>query len=173
MHWAFRGATLRKLLEITTGRHPFQVAIVAACPLASLAIIVSGNHPPSLDAALPPPLADVWLYALALGGIGAQVGAYWPGELDNGLILEFGGVALLGSMLTIYASSLILVQGGQAIGAASFLLSIAVAGWWRAGQILRDVRKVWRAQQEGLTATVRVLIGPEHPDDSPAGPGAP
>lgn len=158
---------MRKLLEITTGRHPFQVAVVAACPLASLAILASGEHPPSLDLTLPRPMADVWLVTLAVSGIAAQVGAYWRGELDTGLLVEGAGVALMASMLTIYATALLLVQGPTGFGAAGFLAALAVAGWWRAGQAWRDTRKVWRAQREGLTANVRLLADP----DSPAGPG--
>lgn len=160
---------MRKLLEITTGRHPFQVAVVAACPLAAVAILATGEYPPSLEAALPRPFGDVWLWGLALGGISAQAGAYWRGDLDNGLVIECGGVALMASMLTIYASALILVQGAHAVAAAGFLAGIAVAGWWRAGQIIADVRKVWRAQREGLTADVRVLTERDH--RPPAGPG--
>ena len=152
---------MRKLLEITTGRHPFQVATVAACPLAAVAIIATGNHPSSLDAALPPPLADVWLVVLAVSGLGAQAGAFWPGELDTGLLVEGGGIAVLASMLTIYASALFIVNGTTAIGPGAFLLALAVAAWWRAAQIVRDVRKVWRAQREGLTADVRALADPD------------
>lgn len=161
---------MRKLLEITTGRHPFQVAVVAACPLASLAIIITGNHPPSLDAALPPPLADLWLYALAAGGVAAQVGAFWNGELDTGLITEGGGVAVLGSMLTVYVAALFLVNGTAALGSGAFILSLAVAAWWRSAQISHDVRKVWRAQREGLTTNVRTLIDPGPGTGSESGP---
>lgn len=160
MTGAFRGERVRKLLEITTGRHPFQVATVAACPLSAIAIMITGDHPASLDAALPRPFADVWLVILAAGGVVATVGAYWTGDLDTGLITEGAGVALLASMLTIYAAALFLVNGGAGLGAGSFLLAIAVAGWWRAGQTVRDVIKVWRAQREGLTANVRTLIDP-------------
>lgn len=141
---------------------------MAACPLAAIAIIATGNHPPSLDAALPPPLADVWLVALAVSGLTAQAGAFWPGDLDTGLITEGGGIAVLASMLTIYAAALFLVNGGAALGPGAFMLALSVAGWWRAGQIAHDVRKVWRAQREGLTANVRTLLDP----GPSAGPGA-
>lgn len=163
---------MRKLLEITTGRHPFQVATVAACPLAALAILITREHPPSLDAALPPPLADMWLVALAAGGVTGLVGAYWPRELDTGLLTEGSGVALLASMLTIYATALFLVNGSAAVASGAFLLAIAVAGWWRAAQIIADVRKVWRAQAEGLTSSVRILSDPGR-RPTVDGPGAP
>lgn len=162
---------MRKLLEITTGRHPFQVATVTASPLAALAVLISGKFPPSLDAALPGPFAEVWLGGLALSGIVTHVGVYWRGDLDTGLLVEGGGLSLMASMLTIYASALLLVQGGTGFAAAAFLGSIAVAGWWRAVQVGLDVRKVWRAQREGVTARVRVLADPDHPD-TPPGPGA-
>lgn len=151
---------MRKLLEITTGRHPFQVATVMACPLASIAIMITGEHPASLDAALPPPLADLWLVALAVSGVGATIGAYWPGDLDTGLLVECGGMSILASMLTIYAAALFWVNGSAALGPGSFILAISLAAVWRAVQLAHDVRKVWRAQREGLTANVRTLIDP-------------
>lgn len=140
---------------------------MAACPLVSVAVMVTGAHPPSLDAALPSPLGDFWLATLALSGVVTTVGAFWPWDLDTGLLTEGGGVALLASMLTIYAAALFLVNGGAALGAGAFMIGIAVAGWWRAGQIVRDVRKVWRAQRAGITANVPALIDPDT-----AGPGA-
>lgn len=157
---------MRKLLEITTGRHPFQVATVAACPVASLAVLLTGNHPPSLDAALPDPFTDAWLLLLAGGGITATAGAYWPGDLDTGLIVEAGGMSALAAMLTIYVGAMFLVSGPDALAAGGFLTAIAAAGWWRIGQLARDLRKVWRAQREGLTETVRVLLDPPPDDDA-------
>lgn len=158
---------MRKLLEITTGRHPFQVAVIAACPVISAAILITGKSPPSLAAALPAQYDEVWLAALAVGGVGALTGAYWRGELDNGLLIEGSGVSAIGAMVTVYAAALLVVQGATAIGPATFLAAIGVACWWRAMQIARDVRKVWRAQSDGLTETVKLLTDP----DDPARPG--
>lgn len=160
---------MRKLLEITTGRHPFQVATVAACPLSAIAILVTNEHPPSLDLALPPPLADVWLFCLAASGVVALTGAYWTGKLDTGLLTEGGGVAVLASALTTYGAALFVVNGGNAIGAGAFLLAIAVAGWWRTVQIVVDVRKVWRAQRAGITAAPVRLVDPGPTGGAPGG----
>jgi hypothetical protein len=154
---------VRKLLEIGSGRHPFQVLTAVACPLVAAAVLISGQAPRSLDEALPGNLKDIWLIGLAVAGIVTNFGAYWRWELDTGLIVEGGGIALLGSMLTIYVAALFLVSGAAAAAAGGFILMLALGAWWRAGQIVRDVRKVWRAQREGLTAQVRLMADPDAP----------
>ncbi len=162
---------MRKLLEITTGRHPFQVAVVAACPVTATAVLVSGELPPSLATALPG-LGNVWLGILLAGGVTAQVGAYWRGRLDTGLIIEAGGMCLLAAMLTVYVCALIWINGAAAVAPAAFMGGMSVAAWWRIMQLANDVRKVWRARAEGLTSTVRVLRDPG-PPAAPTTPGTP
>ena len=155
---------MRKMLEITTGRHPYQVMTAAAGPIAALAIAFTASPPASLVRALPHPWTEAWLALLAIGGIVTLVGSYGRGELDNMLITEAGGVALYASMLTIYAAALFLVSGGNAAAAGGFLTALAVAGWWRVAQIIRDVRKVWAAIAAGACTQVEALADPDVPD---------
>jgi hypothetical protein len=165
------GTTMRRLLEIRSGRHPFQVLVVSACPLAAVAVLATGRFPPSLVAALPHPFADLWLALLATSGVITLLGTYWRGDLDNGLLIEGGGMTMLAAMLNIYVAALFVVSGSAAVAAGAFLGALGAAGWWRAWQIGVDVRKVWRAQRDGLTANVRVLIEP--PERPAPGTGAP
>lgn len=160
---------MRKLLEITTGRHPFQVLTAAAGPIAALSIAVGGSPPASLIRALPHPWTEFWLALLAIGGIVTLVGAYGRGDLDNMLITEAGGVALYASMITIYAAALFLVSGANAAAAGGFLAALAGAGWWRVGQIIRDVRKVWQAVAAGACTQVEALADPDDPEPGPPG----
>ncbi len=156
---------VRKLLEITTGRHPYQVLTAAAGPLAATVIAVGGSPPASLILALPHPWTEFWLALLAVGGIVTLVGAYGRGDLDNMLITEAGGVALYTSMITIYAAALFLSAGLAAAAAGGFLTALAAAGWWRVGQIVNDVRKVWAARAAGsCTAQVELLTDPDDPE---------
>lgn len=156
---------MRKLLEITTGRHPYQVLTAAAGPLSAIAIAITSSPPASLVRALPHPWTEFWLALLAVGGIVTLVGAYGRGDLDNMLITEAGGVALYASMITIYAAALFVSSGANAAAAGGFLTALAVAGWWRVGQIIRDVRRVWAAIAAGsCTEQVEVLTDPDDPD---------
>lgn len=157
------------MLEITTGRHPYQVLTAAAGPLAALVIAVGGSPPLSLVTALPHPWTEFWLALLAVGGIVTLVGSYAHGELDNMLITEAGGVALYASMITIYAAALFLVSGMNAAAAGGFLTALAIAGWWRVGQIIRDVRKVWAAVAAGACTQVEALADPDDPDTGRSG----
>lgn len=142
---------MRRLLEITTGRHPYQVLVAVTGPLCALAITITGSTPVSLSRALPHPYTEFWLALLAIGGCVTLIGAYGRGELDNMLIVEAGGVALFSSMISIYVGALFIVAGTGAATAGGFMGALALAGWWRVGQIIRDVRKVWAALAAGIT----------------------
>jgi hypothetical protein len=160
---------VRKLLEIRSGRHPFQVATAAACPIAALNALITGSLPPSVQAALASPYAEAVLTVLAVGGVVSLIGSYYPGELIAGLLTEGGGIAAMAGMLSVYAAALFLVSGLNAAAAGGFLVALSAAAWWRAGQILVDVRKVHRARRRGITAQVSALVDPGSP---PTGPGA-
>jgi len=155
---------VRKMLEITTGRHPYQVLTAAAGPLSALAIAFTGSPPASLSRALPHPWTEFWLVLLAVGGIVTLVGSYAHGDLDDMLITEAGGVALYASMISVYAAALFLVSGANAAAAGGFLTALAVAGWWRLGQIVRDVRRVWAAVAAGACTQADVLTDPDNPE---------
>lgn len=163
---------MRKLLAITSGRHPFQVGVLAGVLIAAVGVLAADRPPESLQRTMNRPLIAAWLVLLIGGSIAAQLGAFWPGEIDTGLIIEGAGVLAVSTMTTIYVVALIHVQGGNAVAAGAFIGGIALAAWWRTVQIIIDVRKVWHAQREGVTAEVRLLMeryAPgSHPPDPPA-----
>ncbi len=155
---------MRKALEVTTGRHPFQVAIVAACPISGAFILITGYSPRSVQSSLPAGFVNVWLAALVVNGLIALVGAYWKRPLPFGLRMECGGIIGIGAMTTVYSAAIAVQSGLDAIAAGSLVTGIAVACWWRVGQIVRDIRRVTRAQSTGVLETRIVLTEPDPHD---------
>jgi hypothetical protein len=144
-------------LEITTGRHPFQVAIVAACPLSALTILATAREPRSLDTVLPDWFVTAWLVGFVVSGVLALIGMHWPHPLGWGLMVECGGILGLGAQTTVYSASLAIVNGLDALGSGALITAIAIACWWRAGQIVRDLIRLRRAQNRPVIATRLVL----------------
>lgn len=151
---------MRRTLEITTGRHPFQVAIVGACLLSSLAIIATGYQPRSVARALPDAFLKIWLGALAVNSLIALGGMFWSRPLRRGLVAEAGGLIGLAAMTSVYSASIARLSGWDALGTGGLVLGIAVACWWRAGQIVRDVRRLNRAQTDPVLQSRLLLTEP-------------
>jgi hypothetical protein len=158
---------VRKTLEITTGRHPFQVAIVAACPLSSLIILITDRQPRSLNTALPDWFVNAWLIGFVVSGILALIGMHWRHPLGWGLMIECGGLGGLGAQTAVYSASLALVNGLDALGTGGLVTAIATACWWRAGQIIRDIRRLRHAQARPVIATRLVLTEETGTDQDP------
>jgi hypothetical protein len=149
-------------IQVTTGRHPFQVAVLAASLVVGLALIASDLQPRSVVAAMSGPIRLLWEFQLAAAGVVGLMGIYWPGRLQVRLWIELCGVVVLGTATTMYALALYAVSGTAAIAAGAFVAALAVAAWWRVGQIIRDLRRMARAAESGTTAEVSLLI--EDPD---------
>lgn len=158
---------MRKTLEITTGRHPFQVAIVAACPIASIAVMIASREPRSLNNALPDGFVNIWLAAIALNGVIALFGIYWRHPLGWGLIVECGGVLGLGAMVTVYCAAIAALSGLNALASGGLITGIAVACWWRGAQIIRDIRRLRRAQARPVVEQRLVLVEEPHRPQDP------
>jgi hypothetical protein len=145
-------------VQVTTGRHPFEVAVLAAAAACGLTLMVSGVSPRSVAAAMPEFVQVLWQVGLLAGGIIGLVGTFWPGKLAAQLGAEAVGVMFLGSATTMYTIALFTVSGTQAIAAGAFVGAVALASWARAGQIARDLRKVAAATATGNTADVTLLV---------------
>jgi hypothetical protein len=145
-------------IQVTTGRHPFQVAVLAASLIVGLTLIVSDLQPRSVVAAMTSPVRLVWELQLTAAGVVSLMGIYWPGRLQVRLWIEVCGVVVLGFATTMYTIALFAVQGSAAIAAGAFVAALAVAAWWRVGQVVRDLRRMARAAENGNTAEVALLV---------------
>lgn len=154
----------RRIVDITPGRHPFQVAIVAACPLVAITILLSSREPRSLDNALPAGFVNVWLAAIAVNGLIALVGMYWRHPLGWGLMVECGGIIGLGAMVSVYCAAIAALAGLDALASGGLITGIAIACWWRAGQLIRDIRRLRHARVEIRPVVEHRLVYTDDPD---------
>jgi hypothetical protein len=145
-------------VQITTGRHPFEVAVLAAAALCGAALIATGVSPRSVAAAMPGLVQTLWQLGLLGGGVIGLVGAFWPGKLAAQLGAEAVGVIFLGGATTMYTIALFAVSGSQALAAGAFVGAVAVASWTRVAQIADDLRRVAAASASGNTADVTLLV---------------
>lgn len=145
-------------VQVTSGRHPFEVAVLAAAALCGAALITTGVSPRSVAAAMPDIVQTLWQVGLLAGGTIGLVGAFWPGKLAAQLGAEAVGVTCLGTATTMYTVALFAVTGSQALAAGSFVGAVAVASWTRIVQIASDLHKVAAASAHGNTADVTLLV---------------
>ncbi|MEV0608142.1 hypothetical protein AB0I61_17425 [Polymorphospora rubra] len=145
----------RRPVTVNSGRNPFEVGMLLASVGVGSVLAVTGHLPRSAGEVMPIPVQTVWLTLLICGGAIALAGIWWPGRLETGLRVEQAGVAMLGGGSGMYAVALIAVAGAQGIAAAGFVGAVALAGCWRALQILLDLRRVARARE---VAPVPVLV---------------
>lgn len=135
-------------VSVTTGRHPYEVAVHAAAVACGLALAVTDRLPRSAAEAMPDPVQALWVVLLIASGTIAITGAFWRGPAPTALRVEMAGVLLLGVGTSMYAIALVAISGEQATAAGSFLAGITVASWWRAGQIVGDLRRLAAAEDD-------------------------
>lgn len=157
---------------ITPGRHPFEIALLGACVIAGAVMAITGVRPPSLSRSLPYDVMTVWLALVAAGGLVGIVGAYWRGRIDDGLLIEFGGVLAIGSACTLYVIALFALNPlANAVASGGLLSGIAVGGVLRAVQCARDWARVRRAHPRRVEIELPLLIEdapePDEPGERP------
>lgn len=146
-------------VQVTTGRHPFEVAVLGAATLCGISLIASGVAPRSVAASMPNLVQTLWQFGLIAGGVIGLVGTFWPGsKLAARLGTEAVGIACLGTATTMYTIALFTVSGMQALAAGSFVGAVAAASWARVIQIGRDLNRVATASAAGDTADVTLLV---------------
>lgn len=145
-------------VQITSGRHPFEVSFLVAALLCGLTLLVAGQRPASVTAAMPGLVQAAWEIGLVVAGLVGVAGVTWRGRLSTALGVELLGVTTLGTATTMYAIALYVVSGLAAIAAGAFVTAVAVASWWRVAQIVRDLRRVARAAESGALADVPLLV---------------
>ncbi len=145
-------------VKVVTGRHPFEVAILAAAAICGLALAVTDTSPRSAATAMPGLIQVMWQVLLIGGGVIGLVGVWWPGRILAQLGTEMVGVLLLGTATSMYAVALFTVSGAQALAAGSFVTAAALASWSRVWQIVRDLRRTAAAELRGEMKAVPLLV---------------
>lgn len=137
----------RTPITITSGRHPYEVAIHVAAAACGVAVAVTDRVPRAAAEAMPRPVQVLWIALLVAAGVLAVGGAYWRGTVQTGLRVELAGVLLHAAGSTMYAVSLVVVSGWAAVAAGTFLAGLGFGAWWRAGQIVHDIRRLTAARR--------------------------
>ncbi|MFC0504210.1 hypothetical protein [Micromonospora costi] len=145
-------------VQIASGRHPFEMAVLLAAVCSGVALVVTDRRPASVLAAMPATVQLLWEVGLIVAGVIGLIGVTWNGDLSTSMGVEMIGIILLGTVTTMYAVALFVVSGSAAIAAGAFICAIAAASWARAVQVLVDLRRVGRAAQAGRTADVTLLV---------------
>lgn len=132
----------RQPVRVVTGRHPYEVAVLAAAPIAAVALMATGTRPRSVSEGMRESVVVGWEIGLILAGLIALVGVWWPGKVRNSLAWERVGVFLLGTTLSMYVVAVFAASGTSAIVAGGFVGALAVASWVRVAQIWQELRKL-------------------------------
>lgn len=143
----------RTPLLITSGRHPFEVALLVASVFLGITLTLSGRTPSSAAKVMPNAVLTLWIVLLTGAGIIALAGVFWRGNLTSGLRVELAGILLMAGGCSMYVVALFTVSGMAALVAGGYMVAVSGGAWWRAGQIVHDVRRLGRAS----TMTVPVL----------------
>lgn len=156
----------RRPVYITPGRHPFEVAPLAACAVVGTVMTVAHMRPPALLAGYPDTIITAWLALIGLGGLAGLLGVFWRGSVDDGLLIEFAGVTGVAAACNLYVIALYATQPfGNAFTAAGLLSGLGAGATWRAGQCLTE----WRRVRRGVVQQVRVELPLLTEGDSPGG----
>ncbi len=121
-------------------RRPFQNAVVAIAPVCGTLMLCMETRPPAVEIAMPDPVRIGWELGLILAGLVGIAGLLWPGRCSTRLGMELASMLMLGTVTGMYAVTLAVISGRTSVTAASFISAVAVGSWWRAGELLRDLR---------------------------------
>ncbi|MEH0827074.1 MULTISPECIES: hypothetical protein [unclassified Micromonospora] len=131
-------------MRIWRNRRPFENAILLTAPVCGLLLITLNVRPPSVEMAMPGPVRVGWELGLIAVGLGGLLGLLWPGRFSTGLGIELASMLLLGTLAGMYAVTLTVMSGRMAVAATSFIAAVAIGSWWRAVEILLDLRRLIR-----------------------------
>lgn len=131
-------------MRIWRNRRPFENAVLVTAPVCGLLLIIFNVRPPSVEMAMPRPIRIGWELGLIAVGLGGLLGLTWPGRISTALGIELASMLLLGTLAGMYSVALVVMSGRMAIAATSFITAVAVGSWWRATEILLDLRRLIR-----------------------------
>lgn len=132
---------------IWRNRRPFQNAVVATAPVCGSLMIAMEVRPPSVEVALPGPVLIGWELGLIVAGLVGVAGLLWPGRCATRLGMELASMLMLGTVTGMYAVALAVIAGRTSVAAASFITAVAIGSWWRAGELLRDLRRMVQSNE--------------------------
>lgn len=151
-----------RTLRIMPGRHPFEVALLAACAIVGGVMVATGIRPPSVQAGYAETVVTAWLACVAVGGLVGLLGVYWRGSPDDGLLVEAAGVGAIAAACLLYVVGLYVTQPlGGAFTAGGLLAGIAAGGAWRLAQCVNGWRKI-RTALAGMAVDAEARVDPDN-----------
>ncbi|RKR90981.1 hypothetical protein BDK92_5365 [Micromonospora pisi] len=148
---------------IISGRHPFEVTLLAAAVVCGVGLLLSDARPRSVTVAMPLTVQATWEIGLIVGGVLGLVGVSWRGQLSTGLGLELGAIVLFGTTTGMYAIALLAISGRSGLAAGTFVAAVSAASYWRTVQIVRDLRRLARVGTTCTLVDVPLLVERESP----------
>jgi hypothetical protein len=146
-------------LQIASGRQPFQVAIMVASVFLGLCLAVTDQIPNSAQRTMHDGVLATWIVMLVSAGALALAGTFWRGAFRTALRIESAGVLMLAGGASMYTVAVFAVSGWAALIAGGYVAAIACGAWWRAGELLKDIRKLAHIK----IARLPVLVEEEKP----------
>ncbi len=140
-------------------RHrPYEIAVLVAAALSGILILTLNVRPTSVQLSMPTPILIAWeLGQIAVGVVGL-LGILWPGRLSTGLGLELASVLVLGTITGMYAVAVLVVSGRNSVVAISFMMAVSVGSFWRAAQIVIDLRDLARVCESATYEQLRTGV---------------
>ncbi|GAB3139034.1 hypothetical protein GCM10027290_07460 [Micromonospora sonneratiae] len=137
-----------RTVQIISGRHPFEVTLLATSLACGIALLITDIRPPSVVIAMPVVVQATWQVGLVVVGVAGLLGVTWPGHVLTGLGIELGALVLLGTTTAMYSIAIIAISGRSALVAGSFIGAVTVASLWRSAQLMLDLRRLIEASQQ-------------------------
>lgn len=127
------------LTGVPPSRHPFQFWLFGAAVLNGLFILLAIGEPPSMVSLLPGYALSIWGIVLLVVGTLGLIAGFWKDRI-TGLLLERIALAGLSGAMFIYASAIFAVTGKAGVAAATFMVSVGLAGIWRISHVGRELK---------------------------------
>ena len=99
------------------------------------------TKPASIARSLDPMFQVVWALLMAVGGITALAGMYWPGREFTGARVKIAGLIGAGGGAAAYGAGLLLLNGSAGRGTGFWAVLVGVSCLHRALQVSRILRE--------------------------------
>lgn len=131
------------MIVIKSGRHPFEVMILAWCLVSGVNSIINYQQAASTVFGQFPDLFGYILYGGTVAGSTVTlVGTFWPSLA--GPLIERAGLVMLAGLWVLFGGLLTTV-GERGLYWGGFLWGFAAAAIWRSVQIGREMKRVQAA----------------------------